>query len=359
VQVFRVFPIASALAQLFSEPDVAKQLRLQPFITHERTQPDLPSSSTNRLMKNVYDSAGWRLKVIDSGFAADNDCNIVLSMATDGFQPADKGAYSIWPILFEVLNLPEELRYKTNMMIMAGIVPGPNKPKSMSAYLNVIVDELNHLYLNGVPIHDSYSNTTKTIKVLLLFTIADYPAHGLVNCQQGAGADWGCHKCMVKGARPGGLNKHIYQLHGRDCAMKTHDLIDDEAEQLEYEPDRIGGSDTNGVTGRSALFNLPNRRDHVLRFDVIKDTMIDPMHVLEGFWKSHIIKLLAGERDTSFGTHSKWLVKKREMDHADAAYQAMLGPSDIAPQTRKPFLHKGKANKHKRAKMRINAHKCE
>lgn len=201
--MFRLYPIASALTKLFEDPDVARHLRLREFVTHPPhpnavRDPDRPSSSTNRLLQCLYDASGWRDKVIESGFRGQNEYNITLALSSDGYQPSKRGHYSIWPILLEVLNLPEELRFKPCLIILAGLVPGPNKPASITPYLNVVVNQINELNRSGFSVYNAHTKTTMRIQVQLLFTIADYPAHGLINCQMGAPATWACHKCKIK-----------------------------------------------------------------------------------------------------------------------------------------------------------------
>ena len=71
------------------------------------------------------------------------------------------------------LNLPEDLRNLLENILFVGVMPGPDKPKSATAYLNMLVDELLCLYNIGVPI-DSDSKSFQ-LRAKLLFCKADYP----------------------------------------------------------------------------------------------------------------------------------------------------------------------------------------
>ena len=46
-------------------------------------------------------------------------------------------------IFLAILNLPRELRYKPENVILCGIIPGPHEPElTINSYLEPLVDEL-------------------------------------------------------------------------------------------------------------------------------------------------------------------------------------------------------------------------
>jgi hypothetical protein len=133
---------------------------------------------------------------VDSGLISEHR-NVALSLCSDGFNPWNKRKpYSIWPIMFQVLNLPEHLRRLSHNIILAGIIDGPHEPKCMSTYLSVIVQQLRQLD-HGVVLMDRVKREPFVCRARLLFTVADYPGHGKINGQQSAGTN-GCIKCAIK-----------------------------------------------------------------------------------------------------------------------------------------------------------------
>ena len=124
---------------------------------------------------------------------------IAVSMSIDGFNPYQGSKRSVWPVLFAVLNLPESIRMKYQMLILAAVMPGPNKPKKMQPYLHVVVDELLLLYREGIRIKDAADgDKEKVVRVKLLFTVADGPAQCVLTCMQGVPSAYGCIKCELK-----------------------------------------------------------------------------------------------------------------------------------------------------------------
>ena len=50
-----------------------------------------------------------------------------------------------------ILNLPREMRYNVENIILVGVIPGPHEPKkTMNSYLAPLVRDLKHLWSGGV-----------------------------------------------------------------------------------------------------------------------------------------------------------------------------------------------------------------
>jgi hypothetical protein len=283
-------------------------------------------------VRNLYESAGWNDHVLrgcgrdtlapaaDPNFATENNGrNIVLSMCADGFQPwTDVQNYSITPFMLMVLNFPENLRHKFQYMHMAGVVPGPRKPKDLQPYLRIVVDELLELYRDGVEYRDPFDNVMRTSRVKLLFTSADYPGHSDLNDQQCQGATYGCMKCVIQGEsrfKRMAYDGYEAKARGETPALRTHaDIVrcgrladvfhakeksdaeakkeEAEAEGKEYKPLKKAKPippECLGVTGVSQLARLPY-------FDIAEHTVLDMMHTISGVMKGHIVPLSKGAR---------------------------------------------------------------
>ena len=81
---------------------------------------------------------------------------------------------------------------------------------------------------------------------------------------------------------------------GQRPLMRTHDDIFEDAskvlDSLRDHPERaVDGKRTNGVVGRSPLFDLPY-------FDLVHHTPLDMMHVTSGVVGAHLIGMLTGDR---------------------------------------------------------------
>ncbi|CAN6573356.1 unnamed protein product [Malus baccata var. baccata] len=66
-------------------------------------------------------------------------------------------------------------------------VCGPRSPgKEIDVYMRPLIDELNELWEVGTPTYDAYSNQSFTIKAVVLWTISDFPAYGMLS-------EWSTH----------------------------------------------------------------------------------------------------------------------------------------------------------------------
>lgn len=102
---------------------------------------------------------------------------MLLQLSTDGVNPfsCNKVAYSMWPIMLSILNLPRNVRSLFGNIMLAGIVPAQadgHEPKNIDPYLEVVVDEI--LDLSGVTFFDAFKGAPFTFKVSLLNYVLDY-----------------------------------------------------------------------------------------------------------------------------------------------------------------------------------------
>lgn len=76
-------------------------------------------------------------------------------------------------IYLTILNLPRDERYKIENTVLVGLIPGPSEPKRINPFLNLLVDELLHLW-EGVLV--SSESHTFTLRAMLMCFISDVPA---------------------------------------------------------------------------------------------------------------------------------------------------------------------------------------
>lgn len=89
---------------------------------------------------------------------------------------------------------------------------GTKEPKSVSPYLEVVVDEL--LGLSNAKLFDAYQKAPFHLKVELFLYILDYPGINEVFGVSGSGAYQGCVWCKIEG-------KNVH-LHVAILELATH-----------------------------------------------------------------------------------------------------------------------------------------
>ena len=178
-----------------------------------------------------------------------------------------------------IQNLPRELRYKTENIILIGIIPGPREPKLvMNSYLAPLVDELQELW-KGVEIevpHSVYGFDSVTIRAALSCVSCDLPAVRKVCGFYGHMATKGCSKCLHSFTVSGIGSRTDYSGYDRETwELRTKSKHLEVCRQF---------CSANTLAAQNELGSTHGLRYSVLvelpYFDPIRMHVVDPMHNL-------------------------------------------------------------------------------
>ena len=185
---FVYLPLGPRIIRMFEIPSVAQILQ-----SHMQGQ--------DRSMYDIHDSPTWQAAYAPHGVFDGDKRGLSFALCTDGVNPFshNRVAYSMWPIMLTLLNLPRNIRNSFSSMFLVGIIPsnGAQEPKHLDPYLDVVIDEL--LELSNVDAYDAYKDEHFKLKAEILLYILDYPAMGKVFKMSGTGAYKGCIWCEIKG----------------------------------------------------------------------------------------------------------------------------------------------------------------
>ena len=115
---------------------------------------------------------------------ADESCNVILGLCTDGFQPFRQSGSqcSSWPVILTPYNLPPKMCMKEQYMFLTVIVPSPRNPKDkLDVYLQPLIYELKTLWEIGVETYDISRKQNFMLRAALLWTISDFPAYSMLS----------------------------------------------------------------------------------------------------------------------------------------------------------------------------------
>lgn len=173
----------------------------------------------SNLMVHPSDGEAW--KHIDQEYPefAKEKRNIRLSLATNGFTPfhMTSASYSCWPAVFIIpYNLPPHMCMKENNILLSLVIPEPEHPgKNLNVFFQPLIDELLLLFEEGVMTYDSNLKQNFKLHALLLWTIHDFLAYGMVACWSTHGR-LACPCCY-------GDTKSFLLRHGRKpCWFDCH-----------------------------------------------------------------------------------------------------------------------------------------
>jgi len=102
-------------------------------------------------MRDVFDGCMWNEFQADNGIPFHSQKNHYgLFLNVDWYQPYMDRKYSIGVLYMVIFNLPREVRYKRENVILIGLIPGPKEPPlTINSYLTPLVSKLLKLW-NGV-----------------------------------------------------------------------------------------------------------------------------------------------------------------------------------------------------------------
>ena len=135
-------------------------------------------------IRHPANSMAW--KHVDQQFEdfALDPRNVRLGLASDGFNPFGvlNVTYTTWPVILIPYNLPPWLCLKQSFWMMSMLIPGPKSlGNNIDVCLQPLIDELKDLWLKGVQTWDAKVKKNFTLRAVLLWTINDFPAYGMLS----------------------------------------------------------------------------------------------------------------------------------------------------------------------------------
>ena len=196
-----------------------------------------------------------------------------LFLNVDWYQPYKDRKYAVGVIYLVILNLPREVRYKRENVILAGLIPGPKEPPlTVNSYITSLVSELLRLWDGiNVTIED---NQLKLIQCALVSVGCDLPAGRKLCGFLSHSANLGCSRCYAEFSRGfgcqdySGFDRTTWELRTNQKHRKNvATILKCSTKTAQEEKESTFGC------RYSALLKLPY-------FDPVKMLSIDPMHNL-------------------------------------------------------------------------------
>ena len=199
----------------------------------------------------------------------------LLTMNVDWFQPYKHSTYSLVAIYLSVQNMPRQVRFKPENIILIGIIPDPHEPShTVNSYLTPLIIELQKAWNTGFTV-PTPQGIQITVKLALSCVACDIPGRRKVSGFLGHSADLGCNKCLkVFSDHVDGFRDYSdYDDENwvqRDGLMHRRHI-----DEIAKEKTQTGMSAAESKYGArySVLLDLPY-------FDAVRFTVIDAMHNL-------------------------------------------------------------------------------
>ncbi|CAF1609086.1 unnamed protein product, partial [Didymodactylos carnosus] len=123
----------------------------------------------------------------------ENDDFITFVLNVDGISLSDSSDQSLWIFLMIINEIPRNVRFQLQNIIIPGIWPGPKKPTNpeLQTMLSIIVDELVDLE-EAVDYYVKSSDSILPLKSFLISLVGNVAAFN---------AEYGCTNCLIQGTK--------------------------------------------------------------------------------------------------------------------------------------------------------------
>jgi len=266
-----IYPFAginNQLATMFRRPGFESSLR------HWANR-----SNFDNILTDIYDGEVWKTFKYDDSTVffqpevADSHLGLMLNL--DWFQPYDGTIHSTGAIYAAICNLPRDIRFRRENLLLLGLLPGPNEVSlhKINHYLAPIVNELESLW-NGMALNTNECPNGKRVRAALILVSCDIPAARKVCGHISALVSY--HRCEKKANYEEG--KHNF------AGMDNMDAWFFAKNPNQHRQDAIGWRRCNSKASRERFVKQSGVRwTELLRlsyFDPIRFTTVDPMHCL-------------------------------------------------------------------------------
>ena len=234
---------------------------------------------------DVYDGKLWQEMQDEYAYFA-SDHNMALLLNFDFFQPHKNRTKSCGALYFALLNLPRPIRYNTNNLVVAGIIPSldytndkgkvRHEPENIQPFVQPIVDELKELWHPGKVI-ETYEHPGPDGVIMncaLLGVACDSPASRKLCGFLSHSAIFGCTKCYH--IFDGAVGNKTYHGHEKHCwPLRENEKHRKHCIAIQKAPsvNKRKNLETKHGCRPSALLDLPY-------FDIVRQNLVDPMHNL-------------------------------------------------------------------------------
>ena len=138
--------------------------------------------------------------------------DVALALSTDGAQLTMKKHSNTWIALLILLNLPAELRYRTNNTMVPFIIPGPNSPSNIDTFMYPLFVDMAKAS-EGIWMWDAIDSSYFVNHAYLCMILGDMLGSAKMSGMAGHTAVYGDRFSMIKGARASLKKGSKYQYY--------------------------------------------------------------------------------------------------------------------------------------------------
>jgi hypothetical protein len=196
---YHYFPFKARLAQLLGIKSIAKAM-----------QYGRRYRSRKNSIRDIYDGDLWK-EVFKKHFG-ESEHNLAFALSNDPIETGKHTKNTVMPILLIILNLPPELRIRSDMMILNALIPKPEGSSyNLQIMLQPLLEELLDFYKAAQKFWNAHLMCEISLRACLLLSINDTRAIPYLYCSASPPCHvGGCTSCVITGVRINEMDVTIY-----------------------------------------------------------------------------------------------------------------------------------------------------
>lgn len=222
-----------------------------------------PKQSSDHKIRDICDGLEYKKLSSDGGILSDKN-NFSLTVNTDGAPVFESSKCSIWPLQFFINELPADIRFKAENVLLAGLWFGAKDPR-MDVFMIPFMEEALSLHNTGFN-WKKQSGETVTSKVVTLCCCLDSVARPMVQGIKQFNGYYGCSYCLHPGKNVDGSCVRF-----TESGQPSHEERTDSGIRKDMRKAVKKGKIVNGVKSMSPFYILPS-------FNLVYGFVIDYMH---------------------------------------------------------------------------------
>src|SRR6202050_5454855 len=191
-------PIVPAIRAMFANADTSKLLHHRDKCLQKALH--LLATASSAMKYSDFGDSRVHIHHYQSLGLFKDSQDIALGISTDGAQLTMKKQSDTWLFIFLFLNLPPDLRYKSNYIYYPFSIPGPNPPGIVESFLWPVFEEM-AMASEGIWMWDAVDSSYFVNHAYICMALGDMLGSAKLNGMAGHSAVYGDRFSMVKGAK--------------------------------------------------------------------------------------------------------------------------------------------------------------
>lgn len=196
-----VLPVKATIQALYANQDSSRLVQQRDQTLKRVLRLTADAMSTSKQCYSDFSNSKIHTEIHYESLGLFQDPHdIAFALSTDGAQLTMKKHSNTWILILILLNLPADIRYQTNNVIINFATPGPNSPGDIESFLRPLFEEMAEAS-EGIWIWGALKDAYFVCRAWITLGLGDMLGSAKINGMAGHGGIYGDRFSMVQAAK--------------------------------------------------------------------------------------------------------------------------------------------------------------